>query len=96
MAYRKHPFAVTIAANPKEAAATIVQLYRQEAANQKAVADRLQCSEGTVIRWIKVLDAAGMRLTPQLAKIKREAERDGWHHGRNRLGGRRPPASQAP
>jgi len=80
MAFRKHPLQSKIQVDPKGASEEICELYKRAKCSRKVVAGKLEVSPGTLIRWIKALDDAGMNLTKRLEKIKGQAYREGWHH----------------
>lgn len=86
MAYQKQDFASRIVVEPKEASAWIVEWYREAKCSQKATADKIGCSEATLIRWIRILDEKGTGIRRALARAKRSALAEGWHH--RRKGGR--------
>jgi transposase len=80
MAYQDHKFSGIVKSDPKRAAEEIVALY-ERLGSQKRVADHFRVSEGTMLRWIKRLEAKG---TGILVKLDRK---------RSRIGGRPPQGS---
>ncbi len=82
MAYIKHPLAALIEVDPKKAASQILDAYKKGKASQRDAAKILGVAESTIIRWVKLLD-----LATALARIKKQAVREGWHHEMNTHGG---------
>jgi hypothetical protein len=92
MAFQKHKLAALIDFDATAAADEIASKYRDAQASQKGAAELLECSEPTLIRWIRRLDVklGKNKMTKRLEAIKAQALKEGWHHARNRMGGRPP------
>ena len=69
--------------NPTKARVDILRAYEKTKCDLTAVSVLLGCSYNTLQRWVVALN-----LQPQLDRLKARALREGWHHGKNRNGGR--------
>ena len=93
MGYKSHDLGALVRVDPQAAAAKIVAAYTSASCSQRDAATLLGVEERSLIRWTKKLDEAlaAMRkvsLSVRLAAVKARAIKEGWHHDRNRQGGR--------
>jgi len=68
--FMKHDFAAKITVDPRGAAREILQKFAECDCVQKRVAKQLGCGQGTLIRWIAMLDARGTGLRAKLDALK--------------------------
>lgn len=84
MARVNYLIAHLIHTDPKAARDQILEAFRAEKMHVGNAAKRIGCTHGTLLIWI-----AKLEMGPAVAKLKKLAEREGWHHenhgGRPRL-----------
>ncbi len=73
-----------IVVDPSRAIREIKAAYRRAGTSQRDAALALGVAEITLMRWIRILG-----IGEDLAGLKERAKRDGWHHEKNKLGGRK-------
>jgi hypothetical protein len=78
--------AALILVDPKAAAKQVLDAFVKAKTSRRGAADILGCNERTFANWAKALKV-------DLDKVEARAKREGWHHGRHKLGGR-PPGSK--
>jgi hypothetical protein len=89
MPFVDHEMTHLLRTDPVKASARIVDAYRRAKCLQKGAAKILGTTAETLIRWIRALDGpSGGKLRARLDRLKAEAKRQGWHHDRDKLGGR--------
>ena len=76
--------------NPAKARLDILRAYEKSRCDLTATSVLLDCSYNTLQKWVTAL-----ALQPRLDKLKARALREGWHHDKNRNGGR-PRAQKSP
>jgi hypothetical protein len=90
--YTRRELSSLLVLDPGKVVAAVCNAYKAARCSLKDAAGVLGCNYWTLLRWVKQLDERGLRVTDQLDALKRRAEREGWHHGNNRRGGRHPKA----
>lgn len=90
MPFVQHKMSSLVIIDPKAAKAAIITAFRKAKASRQGAAQLLGVHVTTLVNW-----AGKLGIREQLAELEKKAEKEGWHHGRNRLGGR-PPKSDEP
>lgn len=88
MAFHVHEMTALLVVDPKAARRRILDAYRKARANARDAAKILGCGERTLHRWVDRL-----MMKPDLERMARRAQREGWYHDKFTLGGR--PAKEA-
>jgi transposase-like protein len=77
MAFKKNAFSARVVDDPKRAAAEIVAMYERLGASQKRVAEKLDVSENTLLRWIRALEVAGTGLVTKIERVRKRSRQAG-------------------
>lgn len=83
MAYVQHRLGAMILLAPQAAREEIIKKFREAGASRTGTARLVGVHNDTMRLWIRRL-----KLTEVLIQLEREAIAEGWHHGRNRMGGK--------
>lgn len=83
MGYRITRIRALVVVDPEAARKELLAAFQEAKASRRDAAKLLGCDEDTFARWADMLGARA-----ELDVIEERAKEQGWHHGRNRMGGR--------
>lgn len=89
MVYRKHEIVDRAKTEPKKVAEEILEQYRETGCHRRKAAVNLGIHDSTLVRLIQDIDVLLKgKLSADMEAMEAKAIEDGWHHSRNRRGGR--------
>lgn len=78
-----HLFRARIQIEPENAKEDLLAAFIKAKASRVDASRILGCDQETFVRWAAMLGIKG-----DLEVVEKRAKEEGWHHGKNRLGGR--------